>query len=109
MSEKNGSKKRRPTHPGAILSDCLPDTGMRAAEFARALGVRPARLRGLLSERSRMTPDMALRLSRAFGTSAEVWMRLQDAVDLWDAERRASAEYARVGRVTPAPPAALAR
>jgi antitoxin HigA-1 len=106
-SKPQSKTKRRPSHPGAILSDCLPATGMSAAEFAAALGVGAARLRSLLRERSRMTPDMALRLSRAFGTSAEVWLRLQAAVDLWDAERRAGAEYARVEPLTPAPPAAV--
>jgi addiction module HigA family antidote len=100
--------KRRPSHPGAILSACLPDTGMNAAEFAVTLGVRAARLRSLLNEGSRMTPDMAHRLARAFGTSAEVWLRLQDALDLWDAEQRGGADYSRIVRVTPGPPVAVA-
>ena len=96
-------KTRRPSHPGAVLRDCLPDTGLSKSEFAAALGVSPERLGWLLTERARMTADMAHRLARAFGTSAEVWMRLQDAVDLWEAEQAGAAAYARIERVTPEP------
>lgn len=51
-----------------------------------------------------MTQDMAHRLARAFGTSPDVWLRVQHAVDLWEAERRHGEEYARIERVTATPP-----
>ena len=103
--ETQNKTRRRPSHPGAILSDCLPATGMSAAEFAvRVLGVPARRLSRLLSESARMTPDMAHRLARAFGTSPEVWLRHQDARDLWDAERRNGKAYRRIRRVSGARP-----
>lgn len=96
-------KTRRPTHPGAVLRDCLPDTGLSTAEVAAALGVPRRRLARLL-DGGRMTPDMAHRLARALGTSPDVWMRMQIAVELWEAEAAAGAEYARIERVTATPP-----
>jgi addiction module HigA family antidote len=79
--------KRRPTHPGEILrEDFMPDYGLTVTELATALGVSRQTVNELLRERRAVSPEMALRLSRLFGNSAEFWLNLQRAIDLWDAE-----------------------
>jgi addiction module HigA family antidote len=78
--------KRRPTHPGEILrEDFLPDYKLNVTALASALGVSRQSVNDLLRERRAVSPGMALRLSRLFGNSAEFWLNLQRAVDLWDA------------------------
>jgi addiction module HigA family antidote len=88
MSYPNrGQLKRRPTHPGEILrEDFMPDYGLTVTGLATALGVSRQTVNELLRERRAVSPEMALRLSRLFGNSAEFWLNLQRAIDLWDAE-----------------------
>ncbi|MES1944217.1 XRE family transcriptional regulator [Salinisphaera sp. PC39] len=75
---------RKPTHPGeALREDVLPELGMTQTEFARRLGVSRLTVSELLHERRRVTPEMAVRLGRLLGTSAESWLAMQNAVDLW--------------------------
>jgi addiction module HigA family antidote len=77
---------RRPTHPGEILrEDFLPDYGLSVASLAEALGVSRQSVNELLRERRAMSPEMALRLAALFEMSADFWVDLQRAVDLWDA------------------------
>jgi addiction module HigA family antidote len=77
---------RRPVHPGEMLrEDFLPDFGLTVAGLARALGVTRQSINELLRERRGVSPEMALRLSRLFGNSAEFWLNAQRAVDLWNA------------------------
>ncbi len=78
--------RRRPTHPGEMLrEDFLPDYGLTVAGLAAALGVSRQSVNELLRGRRALSPEMALRLSRLFGNSAEFWLNAQRAVDLWDA------------------------
>ena len=77
-----------PSHPGAILrQDVLPALGLNPSEAARRLGVSRQALHNILSEKSAVTPDMALRLGRLCGNGPTLWLRLQQARDLWRAER----------------------
>ena len=76
----------RPTHPGEMLrEDFLPDFGLTTASLAKAIGVSRQTINELLRERRRLSPEMALRLARLSGNSAEFWLDAQRAVDLWDA------------------------
>jgi addiction module HigA family antidote len=78
--------KRRPTHPGEILrEEFLPDYELTVTGLAKALGVSRQTVNDLLRERRAISPEMALRLSRLFGNTAEFWLNLQRAIDLWDA------------------------
>lgn len=78
--------KRRPTHPGEMLrEDFLPDFNLTVSGLAGAIGVSRQSINELLRERRSISPEMALRLARLFGNSAEFWMNAQRAVDLWDA------------------------
>jgi len=81
-----------PPHPGEILRTlCLEPLGLSVTEAAKALGVSRKTLSSLLNGRTGISPEMAVRLSIAFETSAESWMRQQDQYDLWHAEQRRSA------------------
>jgi addiction module HigA family antidote len=78
-----------PPHPGAILRElCLEPWGLSVTEAAQALGVSRKTLSSLLNGRAGVSPEMAIRLSIALGTSAESWMNQQAVFDLWQAERR---------------------
>jgi addiction module HigA family antidote len=94
------NRKRRPTHPGEILrEDVLPGSGLTQGELARWLGVSRRTISEIVNERRPVTTDMAHRLARAFGTSPEMWLGLQQDVDLWDAHQARRAEYDRIKRV----------
>jgi addiction module HigA family antidote len=83
------SAERRPTHPGALLRDIvLPALeNVTKVEVAQALDVSRQTLYDILKETQPVTPQMAVRLSRVFGTSADVWLGMQSAYDLWTASR----------------------
>lgn len=91
------TREIRPTHPGEMLrEDFLPDYALSVAALANALGVSRQTVNELLRERRAVSPEMALRLSRLFGNSAEFWLDPQRAVDLWDAARVIGAEVERI-------------
>jgi addiction module HigA family antidote len=80
--------ERRPIHPGEILrEEFLPEYELSVTALAEAAGVSRQSVNELLRERRAVSPEMALRLSRLFGTSPEYWLNLQRNVDLWDAAR----------------------
>lgn len=77
--------KRRPTHPGAILrEDVLPALNMTQKEFADWIGVSRLTVSEILNEKRTITPDMAMRLGKALGNGPEIWLRMQQALDLWE-------------------------
>jgi antitoxin HigA-1 len=83
--------KRQPTHPGAILrEDYLVPMATTVTEMAAKLGVSRKTLSKILNGNGAITPDMALRLSRAFGTTPDLWLNLQNNFDLWRAEHTTS-------------------
>jgi addiction module HigA family antidote len=87
-------RKRRPTHPGELLrEDVLPALGMSQGEFASWLGVSRRTVNELLQERRPVSVDMAHRLARALKTSTDVWLNMQQAVDVWDALDRNKKKY----------------
>ncbi|HQZ82060.1 MAG TPA: HigA family addiction module antitoxin [Pyrinomonadaceae bacterium] len=96
----NIKKNRRPTHPGAILrEDTLPALGLSQTEFSQRIGVSPRTVGELLRERSKVTPDLAERLGLALDMEAEIWLRLQQAVDLYDLRLKNAQEYRRIHRI----------
>ena len=89
--------KRRPTHPGEMLrEDFLPDYGLTVAGLADAVGVSRQSINELLRGRRAVSPQMALRLSKLFGNSAEFWLNGQRVVDLWDAAQVIGDDVARI-------------
>ena len=90
---------RRPTHPGAVLrEDVLPGIEMTQGKLAELLGVSRLTVSQLMHEHRALSPDMAMRLERLLGTSAESWLRMQEAVDLWEA-RQQPERFARIKRL----------
>ncbi len=80
--------KRKPTHPGKILKeDYLKPLSITITEMSSILGVSRKTLSKIINERGAITPDMALRLSRAFDTTPDLWMNLQKSIELWEASR----------------------
>jgi len=80
--------KRKPTHPGEMLrEDVLPALHMTQTEFARRLGVSRLSVSELLLEKRGLSADMAIRLGRFTKTTPESWLRMQEAVDLWELEQ----------------------
>ena len=78
-------KQRRPTHPGAVLrEDVLPALEMTQTEFAGLLGVSRLTVSELLHEKRALSPEMAVRISTLLATTPESWLRMQEAVDLWN-------------------------
>jgi addiction module HigA family antidote len=73
---------------------------MTINEFASVLGISRKTLSKIINERGAITPDMALRLSRAFNTTPDFWLNLQKNYDLWQAEH-SSNEWQRVKPLSP--------
>ena len=81
-------QKRCPTHPGELLKeDVLPALKLPVAEAARQLGVSRQTLYKILAGTSPVTPEMAVRLGKWCGNGPGLWLRMQQAYDLWHAER----------------------
>ena len=79
-------RKRAPNHPGAILSrQYLEPLELTVSELARILGVSRKTVSKIINERGSITADMALRLSRAFKTTPQLWLNLQQNYQLWHA------------------------
>jgi len=82
-------KMHKPPHPGEIIREqCLEPLGLTITEAAKGLGVTRKALSELVNGHSGVSPEMAIRLSKAFGGSPETWLRLQLQYDLWQAEKR---------------------
>jgi len=76
--------KRMPTHPGEILNeDFLAPLGITQVELAKALKTSFRTINEILNEKRSISPDMALRLARYFGTTPDVWIGLQADYDLY--------------------------
>src|SRR5450432_993318 len=73
----SSQKKRPPIHPGAILADELREIGVTMNRLAKALHVSPNRIGDIVAGKRGITAETALRLSRYFGTSPEMWINLQ--------------------------------
>ncbi|AUN93612.1 addiction module antidote protein, HigA family [Pseudazoarcus pumilus] len=87
-----------PPHPGEFITDIyLEPNGISGRELADKLDVAASTLSRVLKGSSRVTPEMALRLSKAIGRSPESWLAMQDTYDLWLA--RQSVDLQRVGKL----------
>jgi addiction module HigA family antidote len=85
---ERGVVMRAPTHPGAILrEDVLPELNMPKTEFAKALGLSRQMLYDILKEKRPITVPVALRLGKVLGNGPNVWAGMQQAYDIYHAER----------------------
>ena len=82
------ARMHNPPHPGEVLKAlCLDPLGLSVTEVARALGVSRKTLSSIVNRRAGISPEMAVRLSIAFDTTAESWMNQQVQYDLWQARQ----------------------
>ena len=79
-----------PPHPGGIIrEECLKPLGLTVTDAAKGLGVTRKALSDLLNGHTGVSPDMAIRLEKVFGSTADTWLRMQMQRDLWEARQRA--------------------
>ena len=80
-----------PPHPGGIVKrQCIEPLGLSVTRAAEGLGVTRQALSDLVNEKAGVSTDMAIRLSKAFGSTPETWLAMQTAWDLWQARDRAA-------------------
>ena len=81
---------KEPPYPGlSVRHDCIEALGLSVADAAEVLGVRRQTLNNLVNGKAGISPEMAIRLDKAFGGSAEAWLALQTAYDLAQARKHA--------------------
>ncbi|HXU32295.1 MAG TPA: HigA family addiction module antitoxin [Thermoanaerobaculia bacterium] len=82
-------RMHNPPHPGEVLrSFCLEPLGLTVSDAAKALGVSRKTLSGIVNGHVGISPEMAVRLSLAFDTTAESWLSQQTQYDLWQVEKK---------------------
>ena len=93
---------KSPVHPGRIVrEDCIEPLGLTITKAAKVLGITRQALNNVVNCRSAISPEMAIRLSKAFGSSAETWLRMQLAYDLAQARKDESKIKVRRQHVPP--------
>jgi antitoxin HigA-1 len=89
--------RRAPTHPGAILREIVfPALNMSVTEAAKHLRITRQQLHRVLAEHSAISPEMAVRLGKFCGNGPDLWIRMQEAYDLWQAKKRLAREVQRI-------------
>ena len=77
--------KRKPMHPGRFLrEEFLEPCGITQSDFAEALQLNRVTISKILNERQKITPDVAVRLSKCLKTTPDVWLNMQTKLDLWE-------------------------
>jgi antitoxin HigA-1 len=89
---------KNPPHPGELIGDNLDELGVSVTEAAAALGITRQQLHNLIAGRSAITPEMAVKLELAIGSTADTWMRMQVNYDLAQVRKRG----VKVRRLAPA-------
>jgi len=81
---------KNPVQPGLLVKECLEDLGLSVAEAAKGLGITRQQLHNVIAGRSSVSPEMAIRFEKAFGSTADTWLRMQMNYDLVQMRKRAS-------------------
>ena len=91
---------RQPSHPGALLREIvLPEAGLSITELARICGLARNTVSKIVNERGDVTEDIAIRFSRALGSTPAFWLNMQSRYSLWHLEKKKQAEYKKIKRV----------
>ncbi|MBD2021236.1 HigA family addiction module antidote protein [Leptolyngbya sp. FACHB-36] len=92
-------RQARPVHPGEALEDVLEDMGMTQTKFAEVLGVSRRTVNEIVQGRRPVTVDMAIRIGKALGNGPQLWLNLQQKVDIWDAIQAHEEDYKKISRI----------
>jgi len=88
---------RKPTHPGELIrEDLLPETGLSQTQLAQLMDVSRRTVSEIVNEHRRVTPDIAFRLAKVFSSTPELWLNMQQAVDLWETRSIHGHEYEKI-------------
>jgi antitoxin HigA-1 len=79
---------KNPVHPGELIRDNICELGLSVSEASKGLGVTRQQLHNVISGRSAVTPEMAVRLEKAIGSTADTWLRMQMNYDLAQIRKR---------------------
>ena len=91
MNAMTGIRMTNPAHPGGFIKhEIIAPLGLTVTAAAQALGVTRAALSALLNERANLSPEMALRVEKAFGVSMDTLMRMQNSYDIAQTRKRAA-------------------
>jgi antitoxin HigA-1 len=91
---------KNPSHPGSLIKSDIDELGLSVVEAAKALGISRQQLHSVIAGRASVTPEMAVRLEKALGSTADTWLRMQMNYDL--AKIRGRASEIKVKRLVPA-------
>jgi addiction module HigA family antidote len=97
--EQKSMPMKNPAHPGELIRDNIDELGLSVSEAAKGLGVTRQQLHNVIAGRSVVTPEMAVRLEKAIGSTADTWLRMQMNYDL--AQIRKHAASIKVKRFEP--------
>lgn len=90
-------RTRKPTHPGELIrEDLLPETGITQSRLAQLMGVSRRTVSEIIHERRQVTPDIAFRLAKVFNSTPEMWLNMQQSVDLWKTNQVHGREYEKI-------------
>jgi addiction module HigA family antidote len=92
-------KQVRPVHPGEVIADLLDDLEMTTIDFAKKLDVSAEAVEAIVQGRITVTVDMAIRLGKALENGPQLWLNLQQKVDIWDTMHEKVEDYRKVGLV----------
>ncbi len=88
---------RKPTHPGELIrEDLLPETDLSQTQLAQLMDVSRRTVSEIVNERRRVTTDIAFRLAKVFSSAPELWLNMQQAVDLWETRSIHGHEYEKI-------------
>ncbi|WP_235018546.1 HigA family addiction module antitoxin [Tolypothrix sp. NIES-4075] len=96
LQENFAARQVRPVHPGEVISDILEDLEITQTKFAEVLGVSRRTVNEIIQGRRPITVDMAIRIGKALGNGPQLWLNLQQKVDIWDVLQTHSKDYDRV-------------
>jgi len=89
---------KNPPHPGRIVKDAIEELNLSIVDAAGGLGITRQQLHKILAGRSAITPEMAVRLEKALGSTADTWLRMQMNYDLAQVRKNASIKVKRLAR-----------
>lgn len=96
LQDRIHGRRIRPVHPGEVISDVLEDLEMTQINFAEILGVPRRTINEIVQGRRPVTVDMAIRIGKALGNGPQLWLNLQQQVDIWDAIQAHEEDYSKV-------------